>query len=39
MNDKGYLEAVLKAGADKSFVHARKTMSKVYRKVGLLPKK
>ena len=39
MNDKGYLEAVLKAGADKSFVHARKTMSKVYRKIGLLPKK
>ena len=38
MNDKGYLEMVLKKGADKSFVHARKTLSKVYRKVGFLPK-
>ncbi len=39
MNDNGYLEDVLKNGADKSFVHARKTLSKVYRKVGFLPKK
>ena len=39
MDDKGYLEMVLKAGADKSFIHARKTLSKVYRKVGFLPKK
>jgi tryptophanyl-tRNA synthetase len=39
MNDKGYLETVLKVGSDKSFIHARKTLSKVYRKVGFLPKK
>ena len=34
-----YLEMLLKIGADKSFVHARKTLSKVYRKVGFLSKK
>ena len=39
MGNKDYLEAVLKVGADKSFVHARKTLSKVYRKVGFLQKK
>jgi tryptophanyl-tRNA synthetase len=39
MNDKGYLETVLKVGSDKSFIYARKTLSKVYRKVGFLPKK
>ena len=39
MDDRGYLETILKEGSDKSFVHARKTLSKVYRKVGFLPKK
>lgn len=36
--DKGYLEAVLKQGADKASHIAQKTLSKVYRKVGLIPK-
>ncbi len=36
--DKGYLEAVLKQGADKASRIAQKTLSKVYRKVGLIPK-
>lgn len=36
--DKGYLEAVLKQGAEKASYIARKTLSKVYRKVGLVPR-
>ena len=39
MDDRAYLETILKEGSDKSFVHARKTLSKVYRKVGFLSKK
>lgn len=32
--DKGYLEGVLKEGAERAFGIARKTLSKVYRKIG-----
>lgn len=32
--DKAYLNGVLKEGADRAFKTARKTLSKVYRKVG-----
>ena len=32
--DKGYLQSVMKAGAESAFRTARKTLSKVYRKVG-----
>ncbi len=35
--DKGYLEAVLKSGAEKASRIAQKTLTKVYRKVGLVP--
>ena len=34
MADKAYLEGVMKAGADEANYHARKTLSKVYRKIG-----
>ncbi len=34
MADKGYLESVMKDGSAKAFAMARKTLSKVYRKVG-----
>ena len=33
--DKGYLAEILKRGAEKAFYASRKTLSKVYRKVGL----
>lgn len=36
--DKGYLESVLKEGAENASRIAAKTLSKVYRKVGLVPK-
>ncbi len=36
--DKSYLESVLKDGAEKASCIAQKTLSKVYRKVGLIPK-
>ncbi len=36
--DKIYLSTVLKEGADNAFYRARKTLNKVYRKVGFLPK-
>ena len=36
--DKAYLESVLKQGADKASYLAQKTLSKVYRKVGLIPR-
>ena len=32
--DKGYLSGVLKEGAARAFAQARKTLSKVYRKIG-----
>lgn len=32
--DKGYLEGVLKSGAEQAFRTARKTLDKVYRKIG-----
>lgn len=34
--DKGYLNSVMKTGADKAARTARKTLSKVYRKVGFV---
>lgn len=34
MADKAYLESVMKQGADKASYLARKTLSKVYRKIG-----
>ncbi len=39
MDDKTYLNEILKVGSEKAFYMARKTMSRVYRKVGFLPKK
>lgn len=36
--DKAYLESVLKQGADKASYLAQKTLSKVYRKIGLIPR-
>ena len=34
MQDKAYLEEVMKQGANDAYRHARKTMSKVRRKIG-----
>lgn len=36
--DKSYLESVLKQGADQASYLAQKTLSKVYRKIGLIPR-
>ncbi len=36
MKDKAYLEGVMKTGAEKAYKRARKTLSKVYRKVGFV---
>ena len=36
--DKAYLEGVLKTGAEQASYIASKTLSKVYRKVGLIPR-
>ena len=36
--DKAYLEGVLKAGAEQASYVASRTLSKVYRKVGLVPR-
>ena len=36
ISDKGELERIMKAGADKAAYIARKTLSKVYRKVGFI---
>ena len=36
MGDKGYLEGIMRENAEKAHYTARKTLSKVYRKVGLL---
>ena len=38
ISNKDYLNSVLKKGADDAFYRARRTLSKVYRKVGFLPK-
>ncbi|MEG1923320.1 MAG: tryptophan--tRNA ligase, partial [Clostridia bacterium] len=37
-NDKAYLESVIKSGAEKASYLARKTLSKVYRKLGFIPR-
>jgi tryptophanyl-tRNA synthetase len=37
--DKPYLESVLAKGAESAHYRARKTLTKVYRKVGFIPKK
>ncbi|MBQ8697014.1 MAG: tryptophan--tRNA ligase [Clostridia bacterium] len=34
MSDKAYLESIMRAGSEDAFRMARKTLSKVYRKVG-----
>lgn len=34
LSDKAYLNGILKSGAEKAFKTARKTLSKVYRKIG-----
>ncbi len=38
LGDKAYLESVLKEGADKANYLANKTLSKVYKKVGFIPR-
>ena len=38
INDKKYLESILDSGANNAYHRARKTLTKVYRKVGFLPK-
>jgi tryptophanyl-tRNA synthetase len=38
INNKDYLEKIYKEGAEKAEYHARKTLSKVYKKVGLIPR-
>ena len=37
-NDKAYLDKLLSDGKDKARYHANKTLSKVYRKIGLIQK-
>ena len=37
MNDRGELERILANGASAAYKRARKTMTKVYRKIGLVP--
>ena len=39
LSDKAYIDEVLKTGAEKAERLAYKTLSKVYKKVGLLPRK
>ena len=39
MADKGYLEEVLATGAQDAYTRARKTVSKVYRKIGFVAPK
>lgn len=39
LSDKNYLDDVLKSGAEKAERIAYKTLNKVYKKVGLLPRK
>ena len=38
MADKAYLESVYRAGAEKASYVAEKTLRKVYKKVGFLPR-
>ena len=38
ISDKDYLNKVLSEGAEKASYLARKTLSKVYRKIGLIKK-
>jgi len=38
LSDKAYLESVYRAGAEKASYIAEKTLRKVYKKVGLLPR-
>ena len=38
MNDKAYLEGLIRENADQASYIARKTLSKVYRKIGFLAK-
>ena len=38
MADKAYLESIMKEGAEKAGYYASKTLSKVYKKVGFVPK-
>ena len=37
-SDKSYLNEILSDGRDKARYYANKTLSKVYRKIGLIPK-
>ena len=37
LSDKAHLNAVLASGAERAYRMARKTLSKVYRKVGFVP--
>ena len=39
LKNKDYLEKVYAMGADKAERHARKTLRKVYKKVGLIERK
>lgn len=38
IKDKVYLNSILKSGQEKASHRARKTLSKVYRKIGLIPR-
>ena len=38
VSDKAHLEKVMKEGADKASYYANKTLRKVYKKVGFLPR-
>ena len=38
MSNKDYLEKVYKAGAEKAEQEARKTLRKVYKKIGFIPR-
>ena len=38
IKDKAYLNDILKSGQEKASYRARKTLSKVYRKIGLIPR-
>ena len=37
IKDKPYLNEILKTGAEKARYKARRTLTKVYRKIGLVP--
>ncbi|WFA09907.1 tryptophan--tRNA ligase [Tissierella sp. Yu-01] len=39
INSKDYLEKIYKEGADKAEYHAMKTLRKVYKKVGFIPRR